>query len=170
MQRCQLLLRRRLRVWRSTMKRPSSIMSAQARLRRCGREELCTLHLPGKHLRTSMQFITDRKLSLFLMNLFMTFATYTQNVYEPYATSYFKGHSLIATFNIIHGLVRIVGYPLLAKTADVSRTLLPRKIRAQLTRNVISISADHSVSPSLLYCSPSQTCSTHPVTKLKSSS
>ncbi|KAL2059852.1 hypothetical protein VTL71DRAFT_10007 [Oculimacula yallundae] len=55
---------------------------------------------------------------LFLMNLFMTFATYTQNVYEPYATSYFKGHSLIATFNIIHGLVRIVGYPLLAKTAD----------------------------------------------------
>ncbi|PVH74282.1 MFS general substrate transporter [Cadophora sp. DSE1049] len=52
------------------------------------------------------------------MNLFMTFATYTQNVYEPYATSYFKGHSLIATFNIIHGLVRIVGYPLLAKTAD----------------------------------------------------
>jgi len=56
------------------------------------------------------------------MNLFMTFATYAQNVYEPYATSYFKGHSLIATFNIIHGLVRIVGYPLLAKTADVSST------------------------------------------------
>ena len=55
------------------------------------------------------------------MNLFMTFATYAQNVYEPYATSHFKGHSLIATFNIIHGLVRIVGYPLLAKTADVSR-------------------------------------------------
>jgi len=58
--------------------------------------------------------------SLFFMNLFLTFSTYTQNVYEPYATSYFKGHSLIATFNIIHGLVRIVGYPLLAKTADVT--------------------------------------------------
>ena len=41
-------------------------------------------------------------------------------MYDPYATSHFQGHSLIATANIVHGIVRIVGYPLFAKVADVS--------------------------------------------------
>ncbi|KAF2011089.1 MFS general substrate transporter [Aaosphaeria arxii CBS 175.79] len=55
---------------------------------------------------------------LLVMNFFMNFTVYTQNVYEPYATSHFDGHSLLATGSIINGLVRIVGYPLLAKLAD----------------------------------------------------
>lgn len=53
------------------------------------------------------------------MNFFMNFTVYTQNVYEPYATSHFKGHSLLTTGSIINGIVRIVAYPLLAKLADV---------------------------------------------------
>jgi hypothetical protein len=50
----------------------------------------------------------------------MVFAASSAGVYDPYATSHFQGHSLIATANIVHGIVRIVGYPLLAKVADVS--------------------------------------------------
>ncbi|EGY17871.1 siderophore iron transporter mirA [Verticillium dahliae VdLs.17] len=48
----------------------------------------------------------------------MIFAASSAGVYDPYVTSHFEGHSLIATANIIHGIVRIVGYPLLAKVAD----------------------------------------------------
>ncbi|KAI8715012.1 hypothetical protein NCS52_01008000 [Fusarium sp. LHS14.1] len=55
---------------------------------------------------------------LFVMNFAMIFAASSAGVYDPYATSHFKGHSLIATANIIHGIVRIVAYPLLAKVAD----------------------------------------------------
>jgi len=54
------------------------------------------------------------------MNFCMVFAASSAGVYDPYATSHFQGHSLIATANIIHGIVRIVGYPLMAKVADVS--------------------------------------------------
>lgn len=57
--------------------------------------------------------------SLFVMNFSMIFAASSAGVYDPYATSHFQGHSLIATANIIHGIVRIVGYPLLAKIGDV---------------------------------------------------
>ncbi|KAL2681335.1 hypothetical protein Neosp_008946 [[Neocosmospora] mangrovei] len=57
---------------------------------------------------------------LFVMNFAMIFAASSAGVYDPYATSHFKGHSLIATANIIHGIVRIVAYPLLAKVADIS--------------------------------------------------
>lgn len=53
------------------------------------------------------------------MNFSMIFAAASAGVYDPYTTSRFSGHSLIATANIIHGIVRIVGYPLLAKVADV---------------------------------------------------
>ncbi|QPC78080.1 hypothetical protein HYE68_008832 [Fusarium pseudograminearum] len=55
---------------------------------------------------------------LFVMNFSMVFAASSAGVYDPYATSYFKGHSLIATANIIHGIVRIITYPLMAKVAD----------------------------------------------------
>ncbi|KAF5024532.1 hypothetical protein F66182_3295 [Fusarium sp. NRRL 66182] len=55
---------------------------------------------------------------LFVMNFSMIFAASSAGVYDPYATSHFEGHSLIATANIIHGIVRIVAYPLLAKVAD----------------------------------------------------
>ncbi|KAL9944041.1 hypothetical protein ACHAQF_007899 [Verticillium nonalfalfae] len=55
---------------------------------------------------------------LLVMNFFMNFTSYTQNVYEPYATSHFEGHSLLTTGSIINGIVRIVSYPLLAKLAD----------------------------------------------------
>ncbi|KAH6686446.1 major facilitator superfamily domain-containing protein [Plectosphaerella plurivora] len=55
---------------------------------------------------------------LFMMNFSMVFAAASAGVYDPYATSHFEGHSLIATANIVHGIVRIVGYPLLAKVAD----------------------------------------------------
>ncbi|KAJ4315091.1 hypothetical protein N0V84_008539 [Fusarium piperis] len=66
---------------------------------------------------------TPRKLGiaigcLLVMNFFMNLNVYTQNVYEPYATSHFDGHSLLATGSIVNGIVRIVGYPLLAKLAD----------------------------------------------------
>ncbi|KAG5787228.1 hypothetical protein H9Q69_013704 [Fusarium xylarioides] len=56
--------------------------------------------------------------SLFVMNFSMIFAASSAGVYDPYATSHFQGHSLIATANIIHGIVRIVTYPLVAKVAD----------------------------------------------------
>ncbi|KAJ4184388.1 hypothetical protein NW767_013272 [Fusarium falciforme] len=52
------------------------------------------------------------------MNFFMNLNVYTQNVYEPYATSHFDGHSLLTTGSIVNGIVRIVSYPLLAKLAD----------------------------------------------------
>ncbi|KAJ3541158.1 hypothetical protein NM208_g4734 [Fusarium decemcellulare] len=55
---------------------------------------------------------------LLVMNFFMNLTVYTQNVYEPYATSHFDGHSLLTTGSIINGIVRIVSYPLLAKLAD----------------------------------------------------
>ncbi|KAI1034713.1 hypothetical protein LB504_004390 [Fusarium proliferatum] len=55
---------------------------------------------------------------LFIMNFSMVFAASSAGVYDPYATSHFQGHSLIATANIVHGIVRIVTYPLLAKVAD----------------------------------------------------
>ncbi|RSL70106.1 hypothetical protein CEP53_001976 [Fusarium sp. AF-6] len=55
---------------------------------------------------------------LLVMNFFMNLNVYTQNVYEPYATSHFDGHSLLTTGSIVNGIVRIVGYPLLAKLAD----------------------------------------------------
>ncbi|KAH7006626.1 major facilitator superfamily domain-containing protein [Fusarium venenatum] len=55
---------------------------------------------------------------LFVMNFCMVFAASSAGVYDPYATSHFQGHSLISTANVIHGIVRIVGYPLLAKVAD----------------------------------------------------
>ncbi|KAH7134488.1 hypothetical protein B0J13DRAFT_625708 [Dactylonectria estremocensis] len=55
---------------------------------------------------------------LLVMNFFMNLTVYTQNVYEPYATSHFDGHSLLTTGAIINGIVRIVSYPLLAKLAD----------------------------------------------------
>ncbi|KAF5024384.1 hypothetical protein F66182_3571 [Fusarium sp. NRRL 66182] len=55
---------------------------------------------------------------LLVMNFFMNLTVYTQNVYEPYATSHFDGHSLLATGSIINGIVRIAGYPILAKLAD----------------------------------------------------
>ncbi|KAI8659145.1 hypothetical protein NCS56_01131300 [Fusarium sp. Ph1] len=66
---------------------------------------------------------TPRKLGiaigcLLVMNFFMNLNVYTQNVYEPYATSHFDGHSLLTTGSIINGIVRIVSYPLLAKLAD----------------------------------------------------
>ncbi|KAM0276360.1 hypothetical protein ACHAQH_006807 [Verticillium albo-atrum] len=57
-------------------------------------------------------------IGLFIMNFSMVFAASSGGVYDPYVTSHFEGHSLIATANIIHGIVRIVGYPLLAKVAD----------------------------------------------------
>lgn len=57
--------------------------------------------------------------SLLVMNFFMNLNVYTQNVYEPYATSHFDGHSLLTTGSIVNGIVRIVSYPLLAKLADV---------------------------------------------------
>lgn len=53
----------------------------------------------------------------------MNLTVYTQNVYEPYATSHFKAHSLLATGSIVAGIVRIVSYPLLAKLANVSYCL-----------------------------------------------
>jgi hypothetical protein len=59
------------------------------------------------------------------MNFFMNFTVYTQRVYDPYATSHFKGHSLIATGSIVNGIVRIVSYPLLAKLADVCHSSTP---------------------------------------------
>ncbi|KAG5748829.1 hypothetical protein H9Q70_008508 [Fusarium xylarioides] len=55
---------------------------------------------------------------LFVMNFSMIFAASSAGVYDPYATSHFQGHSLIATANIIHGIVRIVTYPIVAKVAD----------------------------------------------------
>ncbi|RTE82903.1 hypothetical protein BHE90_002572 [Fusarium euwallaceae] len=55
---------------------------------------------------------------LLVMNFFMNLNVYTQNVYEPYATSHFDGHSLLTTGSIVNGIVRIVSYPLLAKLAD----------------------------------------------------
>ncbi|CAF3488769.1 hypothetical protein SNK05_004341 [Fusarium graminearum] len=55
---------------------------------------------------------------LLLMNFFMNLTVYTQNVYEPYATSHFKAHSLLATGSIVAGIMRIVSYPLLAKLAN----------------------------------------------------
>ncbi|KAL6360015.1 hypothetical protein LRP88_05712 [Fusarium phalaenopsidis] len=58
------------------------------------------------------------KTRLLVMNFFMNLNVYTQNVYEPYATSHFDGHSLLTTGSIINGIVRIVSYPLLAKLAD----------------------------------------------------
>ncbi|KAJ4366282.1 hypothetical protein N0V83_007918 [Neocucurbitaria cava] len=57
---------------------------------------------------------------LLVMNFFMNMTVYTQNVYEPYATSHFDGHSLLSTGSIINGIVRIVAYPLLAKLADLT--------------------------------------------------
>lgn len=54
------------------------------------------------------------------MNFSMIFAAASAGVYDPYATSHFQGHSLISTANVIHGIVRVVSYPLLAKVADVS--------------------------------------------------
>ncbi|KAM5350726.1 hypothetical protein ACJ41O_007231 [Fusarium nematophilum] len=44
---------------------------------------------------------------LLVMNFFMNLTVYTQNVYEPYATSHFNGHSLLTTGSIINGIVRI---------------------------------------------------------------
>lgn len=63
--------------------------------------------------------------SLLVMNFFMNLNVYTQNVYEPYATSHFDGHSLLATGSIVNGIVRIVSYPLLAKLADVCPIATP---------------------------------------------
>jgi hypothetical protein len=57
--------------------------------------------------------------SILVMFFFMNLTVYTGNVYEPYATSHFKAHSLLATGAIVNGLVRIVSYPLLAKLANV---------------------------------------------------
>ncbi|CZR42791.1 hypothetical protein FPRO06_08861 [Fusarium proliferatum] len=55
---------------------------------------------------------------ILVMFFFMNLTVYTGNVYEPYATSHFKAHSLLATGAIVNGLVRIVSYPLLAKLAN----------------------------------------------------
>ena len=53
------------------------------------------------------------------MNFSKVFAAASAGVYDPYVTSHFEGHSLITTGNIVHGIVRIVMYPVLAKVADV---------------------------------------------------
>lgn len=79
---------------------------------------------PPKSVAEAMRKLWSPKLLAFaigcllIMNFFMNFTTYTANVYDPYATSHFQGHSLITTGAIINGLVRIVSYPLLAKLAD----------------------------------------------------
>lgn len=72
------------------------------------------------------------------MNFFMNLTVYTQNVYEPYATSHFKAHSLLATGSIVAGIVRIVSYPLLAKLANVGT---PRHTTLASTNGIHSISA-----------------------------
>ncbi|KAM0269039.1 hypothetical protein ACHAQH_009850 [Verticillium albo-atrum] len=80
-------------------------------------------HRPRTAAEALRKLWTPKKLGiaitgLLVMNFFMNFTSYTQNVYEPYATSHFQGHSLLTTGSIINGIVRIVSYPLLAKLAD----------------------------------------------------
>jgi hypothetical protein len=104
---------------------------------------------------------------LFIMNFSMVFAAASQGVYDPYATSYFRGHSLIATANIIHGIVRIVGYPLFAKVADVSnidrQSIMVRSLlTTHFTQN--SILDDRRVSPERRSAWRLPTSSTPPAT------
>jgi hypothetical protein len=79
----------------------------------------------------------------------MNLTVYTQNVYEPYATSHFNGHSLLTTGSIIAGIVRIVSYPLLAKLANVR--LRQALIMHLLTKLLCSILVDRKVSLELPY-------------------
>lgn len=102
------------------------------------------------------------------MNFSMVFAASSASVYDPYATSHFQGHSLITTANVIHGIVRVVGYPLLAKVADVSR-IQCRRLRGTMT-DVLSYSTLGALKalpelspawPSPTFCMPHATTSRH---------
>ena len=88
----------------------------------------------------------------------MNLTVYTQNVYEPYATSHFKAHSLLATGSIVAGIVRIVSYPLLAKLANVRSGVILRKI---VLINGCSILVDRRVLRGVRSPWPSETRCTH---------
>lgn len=45
--------------------------------------------------------------------------TYSVTVYEPYATSAFKKHSLITTAGIVENIAMVASYPIIAKLSDV---------------------------------------------------
>lgn len=101
-------------LWRRSLDREQ----AQRLCESYGRLESSVSLLDGRHFTQVLATLLTVS-SLLVMNFFMNLNVYTQNVYEPYATSHFDGHSLLATGAIVNGLVRIVGYPLLAKLADV---------------------------------------------------
>lgn len=45
--------------------------------------------------------------------------TYSVTVYQPYATSAFKQHSLITTAGIVENIATVASYPIIAKLSDV---------------------------------------------------
>ncbi|ODV60170.1 MFS general substrate transporter [Ascoidea rubescens DSM 1968] len=52
-------------------------------------------------------------------SLIISFASYTGNTYEAYATSSFAKHSAITTANVIYKIARLASYPIIAKLSDV---------------------------------------------------
>ncbi|KAL2421130.1 Siderophore iron transporter mirA [Exophiala dermatitidis] len=56
---------------------------------------------------------------LFATTWIINMMTYSVTVYQPYATSAFKQHSLITTAGIVENIATVASYPIIAKLSDV---------------------------------------------------
>lgn len=57
--------------------------------------------------------------SLAFATFFQTLEQYTTRVYQAYATSDFKKHSLLTTSDVLEKIITLVAYPITAKLSDV---------------------------------------------------
>ncbi|KAK2873743.1 hypothetical protein FQN49_002106, partial [Arthroderma sp. PD_2] len=55
---------------------------------------------------------------LMLVSLVITFSDFAIIVYEPYATSSFRQHSLLSVARVVGNITRICAYPIIAKLSD----------------------------------------------------
>lgn len=58
-------------------------------------------------------------IALAFATFFQTLEQYTTKVYQAYATSDFKKHSLLTTSDVLEKIITLVAYPITAKLSDV---------------------------------------------------
>ncbi|KAI5865563.1 siderophore iron transporter mirA [Durotheca rogersii] len=69
--------------------------------------------------RSSRKWVITAYIGLYLMTFVLAFDTYSTGTYSAYATSDFKGHSLLSASRVVRTITSMLAHPIVAKLTDM---------------------------------------------------
>nr|XP_036576888.1 Siderophore iron transporter mirB 2 [Colletotrichum truncatum]KAF6783709.1 Siderophore iron transporter mirB 2 [Colletotrichum truncatum] len=69
--------------------------------------------------RAPKKWIIAAFIGLYLLTFIDAFVKYSTSTYSAYATSAFKGHSLLSASRVVETIAMLLSYPIIAKLSDV---------------------------------------------------